>query len=90
MARTFLPQLRRRSLDALAHYYGVEIAARHRAGGDAMATARILVRLLRDAESQGCATLDDLMAVTQRPRAMSRRRRRRYGLPRPADGDIPA
>jgi DNA polymerase III subunit epsilon len=90
LARAFLPQIRRRSLDSLAHYYGVEIAARHRAGGDAVATARILIRLLREAESQGCVTLDDLMAATNQRRPTARRRRRRGGLPRPSDGDLPA
>ena len=90
LARAFLPQIRRRSLDSLAHYFGVEIAARHRAGGDAVATARILIRLLREAESQGCATLDDLIAATNQRRTSPRRRRRRGGMPRPADGDLPA
>jgi DNA polymerase-3 subunit epsilon len=88
LARALLPQLRRRSLDSLAHFYGVEIATRHRAGGDAVATARILVRLLRDAEARGLVTLDDLRAATQQRRMMTRRRRRRGGLPRPADGDL--
>jgi DNA polymerase-3 subunit epsilon len=89
LARIFLPQLRRRSLDSLAQYYGVDIAARHRAAGDAMATARVLVRLLREAESQGCETLADLAAATAR-RTTRRRRRRRYGMPRSSDGDLPA
>jgi DNA polymerase-3 subunit epsilon len=90
LARTLLPQLRRRSLDSLAHYYGVEIASRHRAGGDAVATARILVRLLREAEARGLVTLEDLRTATMQRRPMTRRRRRRGGLPRPADGDLPA
>ena len=49
LARKLLPQLRSRRLDSLAMHYGVTITARHRAGGDAVATAKILVRLLRDA-----------------------------------------
>ncbi len=39
MARKLLPQLHRRSLDYLARHYNVEITARHRASGDAVATA---------------------------------------------------
>ena len=43
MARQLLPQLHRRSLDYLARHYNVEITARHRAGGDAMATAQSIL-----------------------------------------------
>jgi DNA polymerase III subunit epsilon len=88
LARVLLPQLRRRSLDSLAYYFGVEISARHRAAGDAVATAHILLRLLGEAESRGCMTREDLRALA-RPAATPRRRRRR-GLPSSADGDFPA
>jgi DNA polymerase III subunit epsilon len=87
LARALLPQLRRRSLDSLARYYGVDNTARHRAGGDAVATAQILLRLLNEAESRGCATLEDLRMLTS---ARPRRRRRRWALPGFADGDFPA
>lgn len=60
LARRLLPHLRRRSLDFVANYYGVEIAGRHRAGGDALATAHCLLRLLRDAADRGCMTWHDL------------------------------
>jgi DNA polymerase-3 subunit epsilon len=46
LARRLVPGLRRRNLESLATYFGVEIEARHRAGGDALAAAGILVRLL--------------------------------------------
>jgi DNA polymerase-3 subunit epsilon len=88
LARVLLPQLRRRSLDSLAYYFGVEITARHRAAGDAVATAHILLRLLGEAESRGCTTFEDVHALV-RPVA-TRRRRRRRGLPSFADGDCPA
>lgn len=87
LARVLLPQLRRRSLDALSHYYGIENRARHRAGGDAVATAHILIRLLEGAGERGCETLDDLRALT---RPAPRGRRKRRGLPGAADGDVPA
>jgi DNA polymerase III subunit epsilon len=46
LARKLLPQLPSRSLDALAHYFGLDIAARHRAADDAVATAKILLLFL--------------------------------------------
>ncbi|HEV8217639.1 MAG TPA: 3'-5' exonuclease, partial [Gemmatimonadaceae bacterium] len=57
MARHFLPQLRRRNLDSLSDYYGIVNTARHRAGGDAMATAKVLLRFLKEARSRECDTL---------------------------------
>jgi DNA polymerase III epsilon subunit family exonuclease len=86
LALAILPQLRRRSLDSLQHYFGVENAARHRAGGDALATARILIRLLGEAEGRGCATLEDVRTLT-RPAPRKRRSRRRPATPRWSDGD---
>ena len=60
MARRLLPRLRRRNLDELARHYGIAVADRHRAHGDALATARILIRLLDEAGRQGLADLDAL------------------------------
>lgn len=85
LARKLLPQLPRRSLDMVASHYGVEIEARHRAAGDAVATAHVLLRLLGDAADRGCETwaqLDELFAATP----ATRRRRRPSGLPQPARG----
>jgi DNA polymerase-3 subunit epsilon len=76
LARKLLPQLPRRSLDFVARHYGVEIGARHRAAGDALATAEVLRRLLRDAADRGCATWDDLDALLAGGTAAARRRRR--------------
>lgn len=53
LARRLLPNVRRRNLDALAHLFGVPIEGRHRALGDARATARILHRLLDLALERG-------------------------------------
>jgi DNA polymerase-3 subunit epsilon len=53
LARRALPGLRRRGLDSLARYYDIEIVDRHRAGGDARATACILIHLLDAADRQG-------------------------------------
>jgi DNA polymerase-3 subunit epsilon len=69
LARRLFPPLESRTLDALAHYCGFEIAGRHRAGPDALAAARILARLLTRAREQGAVTLHDLAArAAARPR----------------------
>jgi DNA polymerase-3 subunit epsilon len=59
-ARRLLPGLERRGLDSLARYYGVEIQERHRARGDAIATARCFLKMLDDAERKGWSTWEDL------------------------------
>lgn len=60
LARRLLPDMRRRNLDALAHCFGIPVDGRHRALGDARATARIFARLLALADEQGIATEADL------------------------------
>lgn len=60
LARKFLPDLRRRNLDAVTDYYGVDVDGRHRARGDAVATARVLLRLLDEAEVRGLGDLSSL------------------------------
>lgn len=56
------------SLDALQLFFGIENRARHRAGGDAEATARLLERLVGVARSHGARTLADLEAMQFRRR----------------------
>jgi DNA polymerase III subunit epsilon len=85
LARLLLPQLPRRSLDAVTHYFGVDIGARHRAAGDALATAHVLLRLLRLAEDRGATTWRELAALLQR--GSSRSKRRRSAMPRGVDVD---
>lgn len=85
LSRRLLPQLPRRSLDAVTRYFGIDIAARHRAAGDALATAHVLVRLLRLAEDRGVESwgaLADYMAS-----GTARRSRRRSAMPRGVDID---
>lgn len=93
LARRLLPQLRSRSLDWVARHYGVEIDARmrHRAAGDAIATAHCLLRLLDDARMHGCERWSDLerfLATT--PAGQRRRGRRPPASPRPVDRDTTA
>ena len=80
LARALLPQLPRRSLDNVTRYFGVDIRARHRAMGDALATAHVLTRLLRIAEDRGATTWGGLTALLAG--GTSRGRRRRSAWPR--------
>ena len=89
LARKLLPQLPRRSLDYVAAYYGVEIVGRHRAGGDAIATAHCLIRLLSDAADRGCLTWGDLHQLVWL-RRLRPKKRRRSALPGPVDKDTTA
>lgn len=75
LTRRFLPGLKNRGLDSVARYFGVDIENRHRAGGDARATARVLLRLIEAAKDQGAETLADLTPAPVR----RRRKRRRAG-----------
>ncbi len=86
LARKLLPHLRSRSLDHVAAYYGVNITARHRAAGDAIATAHVLLRLLRDARDRGCESWPALEQLIRRRKARPRRSRP-SAMPRPVDRD---
>jgi DNA polymerase III subunit epsilon len=84
MARRLLSQLPRRSLDHVAAHYGITVERRHRALGDAMATAQVLNRLLDDAFARGCDTWADLDRLLH-PGTPTRRRW--SALPRAATDD---
>ena len=85
LSRRLLSHLPRRNLDSVCRHYGVDITGRHRALGDAMATAQVLLRLLDDAGTRGCDTWGDLdNLLTARS---ARARRRRTALPHAADSD---
>ena len=79
LARRLLRHLPRRNLDAVCHHYGIGNDGRHRAAGDAVATAHVLVKLLADAERAGLYTLE---AVSRHASV----RHRRSALPRFTDG----
>ncbi len=89
IARKVLPQLSRRSLDYVARYYGVEIHNRHRAAGDALATAKCLIRMMSDLSDRGCDTWGDLQTLLREP-AARRKKRRPSGLPTPVTRDTTA
>jgi DNA polymerase III subunit epsilon len=88
LARHILPHLPKRSLDYVANYYGIEIEGRHRAGGDAIATAHCLIKMLGDAQSQGCETWEDLDRLLRR--RASKKKRKRSAWPSPVTRDTTA
>lgn len=90
LARSVLPQLPRRSLDYVARYYGVEITNRHRAGGDAMATARCLIRMLSDLSDRGCGTWDDLHVLLAKPYLRRKKKRSSLAMPTSVTRDTTA
>lgn len=81
LARRLLPGLRARNLDSVAQYFGVEIENRHRAAGDATATAWILSRLLDLAAERGIDTLRELEELTRRAKRKKRKKRRAFPAP---------
>ena len=82
LARKLLTHLPRRNLDALAFHYEVPIIGRHRAGGDARATAQILTRMLADARRRDVYTWGELTALLRQPRPAAFR----SYLPQPMSG----
>lgn len=88
LARRLVPRLRRRNLDALARHFDIEIECRHRAHGDALATARILLRLLDEAQGRGLADLEALNAfLSKRPQRSRPRQGQQLSFLKPlADG----
>ena len=84
LARRLLQHLPRRNLDAVCAHYGVTNEGRHRADGDARATARVLLALLADAQRQGVHGWDALQALLARGTGATRKRR--VATPAPSDG----
>src|SRR3954469_1341792 len=67
LARRLLPRLPTYRLDALTTYFGIKNGKRHRALGDAEATALVLARLLDIAAERGIQTIDGLFALQGSP-----------------------
>ena len=75
LARRVVPHLKSRGLDTLTNYFGIPVRGRHRATGDAVATAHLLVKLIDLAVDQGATTLADLQRLARK------RRRKRTAFP---------
>ncbi len=89
MAKKVLPNLQRRSLDHVANFCGVEIVNRHRAGGDAVATAHCLTYMLKRAENMGVERWTDLQCLI-RMRRKVKRNKRPSAMPGPISKDTTA
>jgi DNA polymerase III epsilon subunit-like protein len=90
LSRVLLPQLSRRSLDHVTRHFGIDVSARHRAEGDAVATARVLLRLLEVAQDQDVVTWSSLMSLVgpmERARSRTASDRRRRAFPHPVTKD---
>jgi DNA polymerase-3 subunit epsilon len=83
MCRRLVPALRHRNLDVLARHFGVVNHARHRAYGDALATARVLIRMLDEAAGRG---IEDVATLTW---YLRRRRQRKLFDPNQYALDLP-
>ena len=90
LARKLLTQLRSRSLGSLSNYYGIENTARHRAAGDAIATAHVLCRLLHEAQNRGCTTWEELQKLMYARAGKKRRTRRPPASPKSTEHDTSA
>jgi len=58
-----LTNLQRRGLEHVANHFGIKIKQRHRAMGDAEATAQVLIQFLKMAEELGCEEVGDLVKL---------------------------
>jgi DNA polymerase-3 subunit epsilon len=74
LARRVVPELTRRSLGILSDYFGVENRARHRALGDAQATAVVFGHLLARLEEREIRSWSGLEELLGRGTSRSRRR----------------
>jgi DNA polymerase III epsilon subunit family exonuclease len=81
LARKVVPEVRRRSLDALSYFFNVPNEARHRAYGDARATAHIFRRLLERVSEREIDTWQALDRFVRAPKA----KRKRSALPTPIE-----
>jgi len=66
LTRRLVPELERRSLDSVMHFFGLETDRRHRAGGDAEVTAKALLRLMARAKDSGVRTWEELFELGNR------------------------
>jgi len=83
MCRRLVPALRRRNLDEVTRHFGIDIHARHRAHGDALATARVLLRLLDEASGRGIEDLETLQWYLKRGRLKKHFDSEQYSLDLP-------
>ncbi len=66
LAKKLLPELRKKNLDSVTQYFKIEIKQRHRAMGDAEATALVLLEFLKTLEADGLTTLAKVLDYQKR------------------------
>jgi DNA polymerase-3 subunit epsilon len=81
LARKVVPEVRSRSLDSLCNYFNVPNEARHRAYGDARATAVIFRRMLDRAREREIGTWQELVHLTLRRSQKRKRTAMPVGIP---------
>jgi len=67
-----LPEFGDYDLGALCAHFGIEEQARHTALGDSLMTARLLLKLIDQAQTQRCARIGDLLKLTRNARHIRR------------------
>jgi DNA polymerase III subunit epsilon len=81
LARKVVPEIRSRSLDSLSYFFNIPNQARHRAWGDAIATAELLRRLLDRLDSLEVARWSELEQLLRRRAARRKRQANPHSAP---------
>lgn len=89
MARRLLPQLPRRSLRAVAGYFGHPLAESRRAHGHVTATALVWRRLVERLQEEGIESLEELHEWLRAPMPRDHGRGRSYPMPRSSWSELP-
>jgi DNA polymerase-3 subunit epsilon len=85
LARKTVTEIQGRSLDALQYFFGVENHARHRAMGDARATALIFRKLLDRLDDHEVTRWNELEAFLRR---RPKKKKKRVASPQPVEDTI--
>lgn len=83
MARKLVPELRSRSLDSLIYFFNIPIEARHRAYGDARATAELFRLLLDRLDSLEVTRWNELQELLARRAKRRKRQANPHSIPEP-------
>ncbi|MGA2298502.1 MAG: DEDD exonuclease domain-containing protein, partial [FCB group bacterium] len=68
LARRIIPSLKRKNVGSLSEYLGIQVRNRHRALGDAYATAQILIDLLEKTQSEhNVNSIEELLSFQNKP-----------------------
>ncbi|HEX2165778.1 MAG TPA: 3'-5' exonuclease [Longimicrobiales bacterium] len=83
MARKLVPELRSRSLDSLIYFFNIPIEARHRAYGDARATAELFRLLLDRLDTMEVTRWHELQQLLARRAKRRKRQANPQSIPEP-------